>query len=124
MNILEVGCGPGILCHRLKEWLPDSSITGLDKDCNFIEFAKEKSLEKGLDCMFIEGDAVNLPFQDNSFDACTSHTVIEHVETIQFLKEQYRVCLPGGVVSVISSRPEVAINPEGWEPQTGEEKSL
>lgn len=82
MSILEVGCGPGLLCHSLKEWLPDSSITGLDRDSYFIEFAKEKSLEKGLDCKFVEGDAANLPFKDNSFDACTSHTVIEHVETI------------------------------------------
>lgn len=124
INILEIGCGPGLLCHRLKEWLPDSSITGLDRDEYFIEYAKAKSLERELDCTFIQGDAINLPFQDNSFDACTSHTVIEHISTIPFLEEQYRVCRPGGVVSVMSSRTEAAINTENWQPPTGEEQEL
>lgn len=124
MNILEIGCGPGLLCHRLKEWLPHSSITGLDMDESFIEYARAKSLEKSLDCVFIQGDATRLPFRDNSFDACTSHTVIEHVPTVPFLAEQYRVCRPGGVVSVISSRTEAAINPENWRSPTVEEQEL
>lgn len=124
MSILEVGCGPGLLCHRLKEWLPDSSITGIDRDEKFIKYAEVKSLEKKLDCKFVSGDAISLPFGDNSFDACTSHTVIEHVPTVPFLAEQYRVCRPGGVVSVMSSRTEAAINPENWQPPTGEEQEL
>lgn len=124
MNILEVGCGSGLLCHRLKDWLSGSSITGLDRDANFIEYAREKSSEKGLSCTFVQGDATSLPFQDNSFDACTSHTVIEHIPTIPFLSEQFRVCRPGGVVSVISSRTEASISPENWQSVTDEEQEL
>lgn len=124
IDILEIGCGPGLLCHRLKEWLPHSSITGLDRDENFIKYARVKSLDKGLDCKFIHGDATSLPFQDNSFDACTSHTVIEHIPTVPFLAEQYRVCRPSGVVSVISSRTEAAINPENKQPPSSEEQEF
>ena len=124
MNILEVGCGSGLLCHRLKEWLPGSNITGLDMDANFIKYAREKSIEKGFSCTFVQGDATSLPFKDNSYDACTSHTVIEHIPTIPFLSEQFRVCRPGGVVSVISSRTEASISPENPQPVTDEEQEL
>lgn len=124
MNILEVGCGPGLLCHRLKEWLPHSSITGLDRDANFIEYARAKSLEKKLDCAFTQGGATSIPFKENSFDACTSHTMIEHVPTVPFFNEQFRVCRLGGVVSVISSRTENAISPENWQAITGEEQEI
>lgn len=124
MSILEIGCGPGQLCHRLKEWLPGSSITGLDRDENFIRYAREKAIERKLNCEFTLGDATKMPFPDNSFDACTSHTVVEHIQTVPFLAEQYRVCRPGGVVSVISSRTEAAINAENWQPPTGEEQEL
>lgn len=124
MSILEIGCGPGLLCHRLKEWLPGCCVTGLDRDESFVEYARHKSIEKGLDCSFATGDALSLPFADNTFDACTSHTVIEHVPNITFLAEQYRVCKPGGVVSVMSSRTEAAINPENWFPPSGEERAL
>lgn len=124
MDILEIGCGPGLLTHKIAEWLPESNITGLDRDENFIRYSKDKSKELHLPCEYVQGDALTLPFFNNSFDACTSHTVIEHVPTMTFLKEQYRVCRKGGVVSVMSSRTEAAINPEDWFPPTGEEQEL
>ena len=30
MKLFEVGCAGGLLCHRLKEQLPEADITGLD----------------------------------------------------------------------------------------------
>jgi ubiquinone/menaquinone biosynthesis C-methylase UbiE len=104
MDVLEIGCAGGIFCHRIKTFLPNATVTGLDRDAGHIAFAKEKSQALGLDCHFTVGDALALPFADNIFDACTSHTVIEHVETATFLQEQYRVLKPGGVVSVLSVR--------------------
>lgn len=96
MSILEVGCGPGLLCHRLAEWLPNSKITGLDRDENLILYAKNQANTLGVSSTFIQGDALSLPFANNAFDACTSHTVIESVPHAAFLAEQFRVCRPGG----------------------------
>lgn len=124
MNVLEIGCGPGLLCHRLAGWMPNSSVTGVDRDENFISYAKLKNDELKLNCSFVKGDALSLPFADNTFNACTSHTVIEHIPAVPFLKEQYRVCRPGGVVSVMSSRTEASINPEDWQPSNAEEQEL
>lgn len=40
MKILEVGCAGGLLCHRIKEYMPNASITGIDFDIGHIEYAK------------------------------------------------------------------------------------
>ena len=117
MNILDIGCAGGIFCHRIKTFLPNTTVTGLDRDAGHIAFAVEKSQALGLDCHFTVGDALALPFGSNTFDACTSHTVIEHVETAAFLAEQYRVLKPGGVISVLSVRTGMNISPENWQPQ-------
>src|SRR4030042_318386 len=84
MSILEVGCGTGAFYFALKRWLPNSKITGLDRDTEFIKYAESKSLETDCPCTFIQGDATALDFPDNHFDATTSHTVLDHVGTLKF----------------------------------------
>lgn len=123
-NILELGCGPGAFCFALKRWLHDSQITGLDRDTNFIEYARQKSVELDSACSFITGDAVNTGFPENNFDAVVSHTVIEHVETNSFLSEQFRVLKPGGICAVLSVRTSLSVNPESWKSGSEEEKAL
>lgn len=124
MKILEVGCGPGAFCHRIKAFLPGASVTGIDRDAGHVEHAAAKSRELGVDCAFLVGDALSLPFADGSFDACSSHTVIEHVETGRFLSEQLRVLKSGGVASVLSVRASLNVAPENWKPVDPEEAAL
>jgi len=96
IKILEIGCGPGALAGALKRWYPKACIVGIDRDSEFIEYARKN--EK--DITFIEGDATNLPFDDNSFDVIISNTVSEHVEPSifsenkeEFLnKEEFVLC--------------------------------
>lgn len=104
MNVLEVGCGSGLLSNRIKKLLPKCTITGIDRDADHISFARRKAIESGLDCKFVVGDALELPFKNNMFDACISHTVIEHIETNSFLSEQFRVLKQNGIISVLSVR--------------------
>jgi len=103
-DILEVGCAGGLFCHRLKQFLPGVRITGLDFDTGHIAYAHQKSAELGLDCAFVNGDALELPFPEYSFDLCYSHTVLEHIPTAPFLAEQKRVLRPGGRIAVLSVR--------------------
>lgn len=51
LKILEIGCGPGALVGALRRWYPGAEITAIDRDSNFISFAKEH--EKGI--TFLEG---------------------------------------------------------------------
>ncbi len=43
MKLLEVGCAGRLLCHRLKEQLPEADITGLDFDTGHIDYMSGKS---------------------------------------------------------------------------------
>ena len=100
LRILEIGCGPGALAEALHRWYPLAEITGLDRDMEFVRFAREHVpwVE------FREGDAAALPFEEGSFDAVISNTVQEHVEPSAFFGEQLRVLQPGGICLVLSSR--------------------
>lgn len=124
MNILEIGCGGGIFCHRIKTYLPNTRVTGLDFDTGHIEYAKAKSKELGIGCEFINGDATDLPFAENTFDLCFSHTVIEHIPTEKFLSEQYRVLKPNGRIVVLSVRTKMGLSDDNSFLTAPEEKEL
>lgn len=124
MNVLEVGCGSGIFCHRIKTYLPNTKVTGIDLDSGHIEYAKKKSAELGVDCTFINGDATALPFPDNTYDLCFSYTVIDFCEPSLFINEQKRVLKPGGTLTVLNILGG-GINSEMWKPENAdEEKAL
>jgi len=124
IHILEVGCGPGAYCHVLERWLPDSYLTGIDRDPVFIEYARNKSAALKSKCQFMVGDVTKLEFPDNTFDATTSHTVVEHVETDAFLREQYRVLKPGGIITVLSVRSQLPYHYESGKGIPVEEKAF
>ncbi len=67
-KILDVATGTGDVAFAIRK-KNKVSITGLDLSENMLLIAKEKSKKYNYtDIQFIEGDAENLPFDDNSFD--------------------------------------------------------
>lgn len=123
MKILEVGCAGGVLCHRIAQHLPHCQVMGLDFDLGHIDYAQKKTQELGLGCTFVAGDATALPFDDETFDVCLSHTVMNFCEPVAFVSEQCRVLKPGGRMLILNVyRPS---NPEEWLPTDDcEEKPL
>ena len=100
LKILEIGCGPGALAEALHRWYPKAKITAIDRDSNFISFARNNIA--GID--FVEGDATHLPFENDYFDVTISNTVQEHIEPTAFWNEQRRVLKTGGVCLCLSAR--------------------
>jgi SAM-dependent methyltransferase len=94
-KVLEVSCGHGGGSSYLTRTLKPASYTGLDLNPAGIEFCKRRHVLPGLD--FVHGDAENLPFPDESFDALlnveASH-LYPHLP--RFLAEVARVLAPGG----------------------------
>lgn len=87
LKILEIGCGPGALAGALHRWYTNAEIKAIDRDSEFIRFARER--EDGI--TFMEGDITKLPFADCSFDVVISNTVSEHIEPSRFYGEQFRI---------------------------------
>lgn len=120
LKLLEIGCGPGALTQSLARWYPCAEVVGIDRDSAFIEFASEKS----PDIKFMEADATELPFDDNSFDLTISNTVSEHIEPSRFFGEQYRVLKPGGICLVLSARRGIHIAADCIAEQTAFEREI
>lgn len=118
LNILEIGCGPGALATSLHRWYPNAEITAIDRDSNFITYAKSSAPEIN----FLEGDATKLPFDDCTFDITISNTVSEHIEPSKFFGEQMRVLKPGGICLVLSSRRGITSKAECLEMSDTEKK--
>lgn len=118
LNILEIGCGPGALATSLHRWYPNAEITAIDRDSNFITYAKSSAPEIN----FLEGDAEKLPFCECAFDITISNTVSEHIEPSKFFGEQLRVLKPGGICLVLSSRRGITSKAECLEMSDTEKK--
>src|SRR5262249_23179944 len=90
-DLLEVGCGTGLLLQRLAK--VTKSAHGIDLSPGMLERARAK----GLDVR--EGSVLELPYPDASFDVTCSFKVLAHVADIErALSEMTRVTRPGGVV--------------------------
>jgi len=94
-DVLEVSCGHGGGAAYLTRTQHPKSYTGLDFNGAGVEFCKKRHQLPGLD--FVQGDAQNLPFPDQSFDAVVTVDA-SHIfpDRERFLSEVARVLRPGG----------------------------
>jgi SAM-dependent methyltransferase len=111
-RVLEVGCGHGGGASYLMRTLHPSSYTGLDLNPAGIAFCRERHNLAGLE--FVRGDAENLPFTDESFEAVINiESSIHYRRFPRFLDEVARVLRPGGHFLYADFRPRYAI--AAWE---------
>lgn len=106
---LDVCCGTGDWSLSLSEEVgPSGEVIGLDFSENMLSVAKEKQEVSGLkNINFIHGNAMKLPFKDNSFDYVTIGFGLRNVpDYLTVLKELHRVVKPEGmVVCLETSQP-------------------
>jgi SAM-dependent methyltransferase len=60
-KILDLGCGPGLYCHRLAEH--GHTCTGIDFGPASIDYARAEASKRGLSCHFELGDIRNVSFE-------------------------------------------------------------
>jgi SAM-dependent methyltransferase len=81
--------------------------TGVDYVPALLEHGRIRAKAELLDVEFKEGDAENLPFDDNAFDAVLSiYGVMFAPDHAKAARELVRVCRPGGTIALACWPPE------------------
>jgi ubiquinone/menaquinone biosynthesis C-methylase UbiE len=102
LKLLDAGCGFGGTIQQLNAQHSNMDLTGLNIDARQLA-AAEAQTEAANDntISWVEADACQLPFEDNSFDRVLAVECIFHFPSREkFLAEAARVLRPGGYLAV------------------------
>jgi demethylmenaquinone methyltransferase/2-methoxy-6-polyprenyl-1,4-benzoquinol methylase len=103
---LDVACGTGYATR----WLP-GDITGLDQSPRMLAIAAERLPE----ARFVRGDALELPFPDDSFERLVTMHFYGHLEEAgraRFLTEARRVA---SELVIVDAALHDGVEPEEWQ---------
>ncbi|MDJ0733708.1 MAG: class I SAM-dependent methyltransferase [Nostocaceae cyanobacterium] len=94
-RLLDVGCGSGWSSYLLSQ--AGYQVVGIDLNAAGFECPSDDNLT------LVEGSAMNLPFEDASFDIIATHQAIEHIPNPQqAIMEMIRVLKPGGTLCIVA----------------------
>ena len=92
-SILDCGAGTGKLTMQLRKKFPDARMVALDVSDQMISLIPDPGIER------VVGSAVELPFDNSSFDLVTSAFLTRNVPNIEaYLREAYRVLRKDGAL--------------------------
>jgi demethylmenaquinone methyltransferase/2-methoxy-6-polyprenyl-1,4-benzoquinol methylase len=98
-SALDVACGSGKLTAELAKLAgATGSVVGLDFSPQMLDVARRD--HPGI--TFVEGDVLNIPFDDQTFDASTIAFGLRNLaDPVRGLREMLRVVKPGGRAVVL-----------------------
>jgi SAM-dependent methyltransferase len=93
-RLLDVGCGSGWSSYLLSK--VGYQVVGIDLNAEAFECTTAPNLT------LVEGSAMDLPFEDASFDVVACHQAIEHIpDPKKAIMEMIRVLKPGGTLCIV-----------------------
>lgn len=103
---LDLCCGSGDLTYLLAQQVGSmGEVVGVDFSAELLAIAADRARTKSPTnalIEWIEGDVLNLPLGDNSFDGATMGYGLRNVSDIgRSLREIYRVLKPGKTVAIL-----------------------
>ncbi len=105
MKVLDVACGTGN--QAIPAARKGADVTALDIAPNLLAQARTRAVEEAVDIHFVEGDAEDLPFGDQSFDVVYSmFGAMFAPRPDRAAAELQRVCKPGGLIAMANWTPE------------------
>jgi ubiquinone/menaquinone biosynthesis C-methylase UbiE len=105
MTLLDVACGTGNAA--IPAAARGAAVTGLDLTPKLLEVARKRAAAEDVEVTLVEGDAENLPFDDDSFDRVTSvFGAMFAPDHGRAAAELVRVCRPGGTVGFCAWTPQ------------------
>ncbi|MBT2231006.1 class I SAM-dependent methyltransferase [Nonomuraea sp. NEAU-A123] len=107
-DVLEVAPGPGYLAIELAR-TGDYTVTGLDVSASFVQIARQKAAEAGVQIDFHHGNVSAMPFEDASFDFIVCCAAFKNFsDPVGALREMHRVLRPGGRAYINDLRRDVS----------------
>jgi SAM-dependent methyltransferase len=95
---IDVGCGNGAFTELIVERCAPAEVQGIDPSEGQLGFARSRPGAKAA--MFHQGDAMSLPFSEDTFDVAVMALVIFYVpDPRKGVAEMARVVCPGGWVA-------------------------
>ncbi len=94
---LDLCCGTGDIAFLARERSPGAFVVGLDFTLPMLAVARRRGRDGGKTVSFTQGDALQLPFRDGSFDVVTVGYGLRNLADPEAgLAEMRRVLAPGG----------------------------
>lgn len=108
-RVLDVATGTADLAIRAERMLHPREVVGIDLSAEMLAYGRKKIERKGLSSRIslVQGDAADLPFSDDAFDAALVAFGVRNFEDLNAgLRGIRRVLRPGGTLVVLEfSRP-------------------
>ena len=110
-TLLDVGCGAGDDVQDLARLVgPSGRVVGVDSNATMIQLARARTADAHLPVEYLQEDAYQLPFEENTFDGCQSSRVFKHLaEPGLALAEMVRVARPGARIAVADADVDLTI---------------
>ncbi|RNA69140.1 demethylmenaquinone methyltransferase [Alteribacter keqinensis] len=105
-SALDVCCGTADWTLTMGEAVGEKGhVHGLDFSHNMLSVGREKVEKRGIENItLLQGNAMELPFEDASFDYVTIGFGLRNVPDYdQVIREMYRVTRPGGLVTCLET---------------------
>jgi SAM-dependent methyltransferase len=113
-DLLDAGCGPGVLTRALlASRAGDFRITALDQSLSMIRYCRAAASEVGAVGPAV-GQLEALPFGTASFDVTVVTGALEYADAAAAVHEIARVCRPGGLVIVTMLNPRSPYRLTEW----------
>jgi len=118
MNILDLGCGPGLYAELMAE--RGHKVTGVDFSKNSIEYARSEAIKKNMDIEYVNLNYLEL-HEENKYDLVmmvfTDFGVLIPEARKKLLHNVYRALKPGGtfIFDVLSDKDiETKVAEKSW----------
>jgi ubiquinone/menaquinone biosynthesis C-methylase UbiE len=105
-GVLDIACGPGNFSREFARSVGETGlVVGIDASRPMLERAVRELPAAGVDNLaFVLGDAVELPFRDQSFDAvCCFAAFHLFADPFKALDHMRRVLTPGGRIALFTT---------------------